>query len=418
MEMQRLPFICLGLLLLASNGARAETVLVLPFFNQSASKNIDWIGESIAETVRQSLASQGMLVLSREDRLEAYRRLSLRADAVLTHASVMKLGEALDASRVIYGYFQVSAVSQPGAPNAPNEAAASPNGIGAAPATSARDSLRVSARVMDLKHTRQGPEFEEIGALEDLATIETNVAWRCLTFLAPRTAVTEQEFRRDRPPLRLDAVENYIRGLMASSPEQKHRLFTQAARLDARFSEPNFQLGKMEWEKKNYDIAAGWLEKVNRSDSYYSEALFLLGMCRYYKGDFAGAEKSFQTVAAVVPLSEVINNLGAAQSRQREPAALDNFRRALEGDTTDPDYHFNVGYFLWKQGDFDRAADSFRALLDRTPEDAEAVVLLGRCLKKDGPRAGDPRSEGRERLKLNFEETAYRQLKAELESKP
>jgi hypothetical protein len=38
-------------------------------------------------------------------------------------------------------------------------------------------------------------------------------------------------------------------------------------------------------------------------------------------------------------------------------------------------------------------------------------------LKQDGPRAGDPKSEGRERLKLNFEETAYRQLKAELESK-
>jgi tetratricopeptide (TPR) repeat protein len=282
---------------------------------------------------------------------------------------------------------------------------------------SPRDTLHVSVRVLDLKHTRQGPDFAEIGALEDLASLETNLAWRCLKFLAPRTAITEQDFRRDRPPLRLDAVENYIRGLMASLPEQKHRLFTQAARLDPRFSAPNFQLGKMDWDKKNYDVAAGWLEKVNRADSHYFEAQFLLGLCRYYKADFAGAEKSFEIVAATVPLSEVINDLGAAQSRAQKPGALDNFQRALEGDSADPDYHFNIGYALWKRGDFEKGAETFRALLDRAPDDAEAVAFLGRCLKKEGPRAGDPKSEGRERLKLNYEETAYRQLKAELESK-
>ena len=404
--MQRLLFYCLGLLLFGEALARADTVLVLPFFNESTTQNLDWIGESIAETIRESLSAQGVLVLSREDRMEAYRRLSIRASAVLTHASVIKLGEALDASQVIYGHFEISPAAQPGA---------APNGSGAA--VSPRDTLHVSVRVLDLKHTRQGPDFAEIGALEDLASLETNLAWRCLKFLAPRTAITEQDFRRDRPPLRLDAVENYIRGLMASLPEQKHRLFTQAARLDPRFSAPNFQLGRMDWDKKNYDVAAGWLEKVNRADSHYLEALFLLGLCRYYKADFAGAEKSFETVAAAVPLSEVINDLGAAQSRALKPGALDNFRRALEGDSADPDYHFNVGYALWKRGDFAQGAESFRALLDRTPEDAEAVVFLGRCLKKEGPRAGDPRSEGRERLKLNFEETAYRQLKAELESK-
>jgi tetratricopeptide (TPR) repeat protein len=409
--MRRLPFFCLGLLLWGGAAARADTVLVLPFFNESTSQNINWVGESVAETIRESLTSQGILVLSREDRLEAYRRLSLRPNAVLTHASVMKLGEALDASQVIYGHFEISRAS------ASNGAAEALGAGGSAPALSPRDSLHLSARVLDLKRTRQGAELEELGTLEDLASLETNLAWRCLTFLAPKTTITKQDFRRDRPPLRLDAVENYIRGLMASSAEQKHRLFAQAARLDSRFSEPNFQLGRLEWDKKNYDIAAGWLEKVHRGDSHYFEAQFLLGLCRYYKGDFVGGLKNFETVVAAVPLGEVINDLGAAQSRLRNPAAIDNFRRALEGDSTDPDYHFNVGYALWKQGNFSRAAESFRALLDRAPEDAEAVVFLGRCLKQEGPRAGDPRSEGRERLKLNFEETAYRQLKAELESK-
>ena len=404
--MQRLPLFVLGLLLLGDSVARADTVLVLPFFNDSTTPSIDWIGESIAETIRESLASQGVLVLSREDRLEAYRRLSVRPNAVLTHASIIKLAEALDASQVIYGHYAITAM------HAPNASSAAPDPF--APSVSPRDSLHISARVLDWKHTRQDPELTEIGAIEDLASLETNLAWNCLKSLPLKSVPTEQEFRRNRPALRLDAIENYIRGLLAVSPEQKHRLFTQAARLDPRFSQPDFQLGRMAWDKKDYGLAAGWLEKVNAGDSHYFEAMFLLGLCRYYTGDFAGAEKSFEMVAGSVPLSEVINDLGAAQSRLRSARALDSFRRALEGDSTDPAYHFNVGYALWKRGDFAPAAESFRALLDRTPDDAEAVLFLGRCLKKDGPRTGDPKSEGRERLKLNFEEAAYRQLKAEL----
>ena len=63
---------------------------------------------------------------------------------------------------------------------------------------------------------------------------------------------------------------------------------------------------------------------------------------------------------------------------------------------------------------FSEAAESFRAALDRKPADAEATVMLGRCLKQNGPRPGDPKSDGMERLKVAFEETAYRQLKLEL----
>jgi tetratricopeptide (TPR) repeat protein len=411
---QRLPFFSLGIFVLFTGTVRADTVLVLPFFNESNSRNIDWIGESIAETIRESLASRGVLMLSRDDRLEGYRRLSIRQKAVLTHATIIKLGEALDADQVIYGTYALAVARKPESGSREQTQDASGE---IEPSVSPRDSLRISARILDLKSTHLGPEFKELGALEDLASLDTHLAWQCLESLEPKTAPTEQEFRRDRPALRLDAVENYIRGLLASSDEQKHRLFTQAARLDPRFSEPNFQLGKMAWNKKDFRVAQDWLQKVIRTDSHYHEAMFLLGLCRYNTGDFAGAEKAFQIVATAVPLNEVLNDLGAAESRLRSPAALENFRKALEGDATDPDYHFNVGYALWKQGDYTRAAQSFRAALDRNPEDSEAVLFLGRCLKGDGQRVADPKSEGRERLKLNFEEIAYRQLKAELDPK-
>ena len=61
----------------------------------------------MAETIHESLSSAGLLVLAREDREEVYRRLSMRAGVALTKASVIKIGETLDAGQVIFGEFKV-----------------------------------------------------------------------------------------------------------------------------------------------------------------------------------------------------------------------------------------------------------------------------------------------------------------------
>jgi tetratricopeptide (TPR) repeat protein len=383
------------LAVLVCGSLRADTALALPFFNHTNSSNLDWVGESIAESVRDSLASGGLLVLDREDRLEAYRRLSLRPGAELTHASIIKIGESLDASYVIYGFFELL-----------DPPAANPQSKGA---------LRITARIIDLKHTRQKPAFSELGPLEDLAALEVHLGWQALESLKGRAAPSEQEFLHARPPVRIDAVENYIRGLLSQSPEQRLHFFTQAAHLDPNYSQPCFQLGKNYWEKKDYKTAASWLVRVSRTDPHYLEAQFFLGLCKFNNSDFAGAEQAFQIVADAVPLNEVLNNLGAAQARRKNSdAALTSFQKALEGDSADPDYHFNLGYTLWRAGQYAKAADSFREVVARTPNDTEATILLGRSLRQDGPRPGDPKTEARERLKTNYEEAAYRQLQAEL----
>ena len=383
-------------LVLLLGALHAETVLVVPFFNHSQSNDLDWIGESIAESVQDSLASENVLVLDREDRLEAFRRLSLRSGAELTRASMIKLGEALDASRVVYGDYELLP---------PGEAGGASKG-----------SLRLTARILDLKRTRVGPSFAEVGAVEDLATLQSRLGWQVLTQVKNKNTPTEQQFTDARPRVRLDAMESYVRGLLSSSREQRHRFFTQAARLDEHFSQPCYQLGKAYFENKEYKIAGGWLTRVQRTDPHYLEAHFFLGLSRFQSGDLAGAEEAFQSVASEIPLNEVYNDLGVAQARREEfDAAAASFEKALEGDSGDPDYHFNLGYLRWRQGQFDAAATSFRAVLDRNSGDAEATVLLGRCLQRQGPRPGETRFTGRERIKTNYEETAYRQLQAELD---
>ena len=378
----------------------AGTAAVLPFANRTAAggqsqNNMDWIGESIAETVRDALGSRGVVALGHEEVDDAYRQLKLRPRGVLTTASVMKIGETLDAEQVIYGTFEfVPEVSASAAQ---------------------RGSLKISARIFDRRRLRQGPEFSETGGLEDVATLEAHLSWRALTLLAPQLAPPESEFRALRPPVRLDAEENYVRGLLAPAPEQE-KYFLQAARLDPRFAHPAFQLGRIHYQRKEHRQAADWLQKIAPGDAHFREASFLLGLALFQSGDYAGAQKAFQTLADAVPLGDIYNNLGAAQSRRNLPQAADSFRKALEGDANDALYHFNLGYALWKKGDFAAAADQLRATLDRTPDDQMATLLLGLSIKKQGLRPGDARLETLERLKTNYEERAYWELKALVET--
>jgi tetratricopeptide (TPR) repeat protein len=328
----------------------------------------------------------------RDDRQEVYRRLGVRPYAQLTRATIIKIGQTLDAEKVIYGEFDLKNVGDD---------------------TNSKPSLRITGHVMDLQGLRQGPEFAEIGALEELAGLQRHLAWQALRLLAPQKAPPETEFMAGARRTRVDALENYIRGLLATSSDQKSRLFTQAIRLEPNYSQAEYQLGMLYFERKDYHAAEDWLSKVAPSDVNVRHATFYLGLSRYYTGDFAGAQTAFEQVAKTVPLNEVLNNLGAAESRRNLPDALDNFSKAVEGDSADPMYHFNVGYALWKQGKLDAAADSFRAVLDRDPKDTQATLMLGRCLKKTLYKPGDSR-ENFERLKTNYEESAWWQLRAVL----
>jgi tetratricopeptide (TPR) repeat protein len=390
--------VILALLATASSAWCADTIVVLPLFNINATvaPDLNWIGESAAETIHETLNSYGLLALSRDDRVEVYRRLGVKPEVLLTRATVMKIGQTLDAGQIVFGDYTVD------------------------PATSAsaglKSHIRIVVHVIDLKKLKEAQSFEQDGVLENLSQMEMALAWQVLRQVSPTSAASEEVFLRERPAIRVDAMESYVRGLMtpASSVDQRTKFFTQAARLDDRFSQPNHELGHILFAKKDYHGAINWLARVTRADSHYMEASFLLGICRYYEGDYDAAIRLFRMVGEEVPLNEVFNNLAAALSRRNDASAAAGFMKALEGGERDPDYWFNYGYALWKLGQYEKAADQFRAALQRSPDDAEATSFLGRCLHGDPYKVGDPKTDGRERIKTLFEDSAYRQLRAEL----
>ncbi|MCC6537385.1 MAG: tetratricopeptide repeat protein [Bryobacterales bacterium] len=382
--------VCLAAVI-AATPALAQSYLVAPFVNRTGAANFDWVGESVSETVRETLAHGGLAVLSREDREEAARKLSIKSVSQVSLASLAKLAESAGADRLLYGRIELI-----------------PAPAGAAEGAS-RGTLRVTARVLDIREVVQIGEFFETGPAESLAAIETDLAWKILRWARPDQPAGLEDFRARHPAVKLNARESYIRGIMTPAADQRHRLLTQAARLDPQFPQPAFFLGRDHFENGNYREAAGWLDRVPPDHLYRVEARFLLALCRHHLGDFAGARQLLEQIGTQLPAPEVANNLGAALARLNQPEALDHFRKALTADPTDTDYQFNVGYALWKRAEFTEAANYFRGVLDRSREDQDAIQLLGRCLKNSGPRKGDWRTDGLERLKESYEEPAPRQ---------
>jgi tetratricopeptide (TPR) repeat protein len=216
--------------------------------------------------------------------------------------------------------------------------------------------------------------------------------------------------------IRLDAEESYIRGLLSSRGEQQKKWFIQANIIDSHFVGPIFELGKLVYEQKDYRQALVWFGRVPPTDSRYADARFRMGLSAYNVNDYTGAANYFREVAKTVPLNEVYNNLGAAEDQLNLASAKEDLRKAVEGDSNDMTYRFNLGAALLRDNSFDEAAKFLQAVVDHDPDDTQARTLLDRARRREfSPPHTRPLAPAR--LKQNFDETAFRQLKAMLQPK-
>lgn len=382
--------------LAAATPARSATVLVLQFHNNSQFTDLNWVGESIAETLRTEFSAANQIVLDRDSRAEGMRRLSLRPDAPFTKATLIRLGQTLDVDFLCYGSYDITL------PSGDKELKTS--------------SVRLTGRFLDLRKMHEGPELSEAGKLSDLSRYEEHLAWQSLKYLEPNTNLQYQQFVSPQKLIRLEAEESYIRGLLSQSPDQQQKWFTQAALLDTNFAGPAFELGKLFLAHKDYSKAISWFQHIAASDPRYQEALFKMGISAYGAGDFTLSGKYFQEVSKAFPLSEVYNNLGAAENQLGLPVAIDDFRRSVEADPKDVIYLFNLASALLRNNYFDEAAKRLQWVIERNPEDAEARALLDRARRRDTVPPG-AKADFPNRLKQNFNEIAFRQLKAMLQAK-
>lgn len=389
--------LAVGLLAAVPAAVRPSTVLVLQFHNGSQYADLNWVGESIAQTLRNEFREANEIVPDRGIRDEAFKRLSLRPDADFTLATLIRLGQAIGADYVCYGNYQIDL------PSGESELRNS--------------SIRVTAMLLDLRKLHEGPEISEAGQLAQLSKLEEHMAWESLKYLMPAANFPLDRFMTPDKFIRMDAEESYTRGLLSQNVDQRRKWMAQALVLDPKFASPAFELGQIDLSRKDYRQAIVWFQKIPAANPRYMEARFDMGLCAFGTGDYASAENDFHEVLSKYPLSEVYNNLGAAENELGLPAAVDDLQRAVQGDRGDSSYLFNLGLALLKNKQFEVAADRFQQVLAIDSGDSEAQTLLALAKQKTNTLpAGKPPI--RERLKTNFHDTAFRQIKAVFQSTP
>ncbi|MBZ5573409.1 MAG: tetratricopeptide repeat protein [Acidobacteriia bacterium] len=367
-----------------------QTVLVVPFENQSKAPGLSWISDSFPELLQERLDSPSLYVLSREDRLRAYDRLGIPVELHPSRATIYRIAEQLDVDYVVLGQYNFDGRL-----------------------------FTATAQLLDMRRARLLPSATESAPLVQLIDVETALSWDLLHSFSPDFARSRDTYLAQAPTIRLDAFEHYIKGVLAPTAEAQIQQLREAVRLNPVYSEALLRLGKAYYRERQYDQALSSLSSLSPDDPHASEANFYVGLAAYNKDDFQRAESAFGLVAARLPLTEVYNNLGVVADHHDRKAAVDYFQKAIALDPNDADYHFNLAIALYRSGDVGGATRQLQAALSLNPNDSEAKGFLSTI--SSGNSTGDLRGVVPasmkvpvQRLRTNYDESSFRQLSLKL----
>jgi tetratricopeptide (TPR) repeat protein len=358
-------------------------LLVLPFDNRTGQPSLEWIREAAPEILGMRFASAGFSPMSRADRLYALDHLGLPQGFQPSRASSLRLAQTLDADSIVVGSYLT-------------------DGTG----------IVAEARLVDVAHLKMSEAVTARGEMKDLIAVFDSLAWKLTRQLDPSFIVAEETFVAAGAGLRLDAFEQYIRGISEPDQEERLRHLNRAVLLSPEFGRAWMALGREEYTNQQYEQAAAAFAKVGGNDPDALEAGFYRGLSLVFGGDYPRAERSFGAVAQVLPLAEVLSNQGVAISRRGgDGTAL--FRQAVSADPNAADYHFNLAVSLHRLGTTAEALTELAQCLKLRPNDSEAQALEAAWKQPSASQAAAPADEAKpdplERIERNFDAVAFRQ---------
>ena len=390
-------------------GGHGRILLVLPFDNRTGPPSLEWIREASAELLSSRLASAGFAPMSRADRIYALDHLGLPQGFHPSRASSLKLAETLDADSIVVGSYVT-------------------DGTG----------IVAEAQLVDVPHLRMSQAVTARGEMRDMISVFGSLAWKLTRQLDPGFNVPEQTFAAAGSNLRLDAFEQYIRGITEPDQAERLRHLNQSVLLSPEFSPAWMALGREDYAGQQYEQAAEAFAKVGGNNTDAGDALeagFFRGLSLLFSGNYPRAEEAFAGVARQLPLAEVLSNQGVALARSgKDGTPL--FRQALAAEPDGADYHFNLAVSLKRHGGYDaEALTELAQCLRLRPSDSEALAVqrawakpektgvVKAALSRPGPAvaqaaqavAGQPdeesdaRPDPLERIERGFDAAAFHQ---------
>jgi len=357
-----------------ARAAEPPRVLVMPFENVTRDAKIFWLGEGAAVLLTDDLLARGVNAITRQERQQAFDRLQVPPAATLTDATVIRIGQLVGASEVIVGSLQMEG-----------------------------DALVLRARGIMLDAGRVKSKAAERGPLTDLFAIVGRIADR----LAPDRAAAAPA----AAPPSLPVFEDFIKGLLAETPETAIGYLEGALKLQPSFDRARLALWDIYDDQGEQEEALAAVAPVPATSPNASRARFLTGLSQLYLKKYDESYATFKALGDAHPAASIWNNLGVVQLRHgatpQTGTATYFFNKAAEADPDDPAYLFNLGYAYWLDRDNQAAIYWLRETVRRNPADGDAHFVLGAALAAAGNAVEAARErELARRLSATYEERA------------
>jgi tetratricopeptide (TPR) repeat protein len=360
-----------------SASPQQDRVLVMPFENVNREASIFWLGEASAVLLADNLSGLGLSAIARPERRMAFERLQVPPSAVLSDATVIRIGQLVGAAQVIVGSLQLEG-----------------------------DVLVVRARKLALDVGRIEADVTERGPVAGLFPIFDRVAER-LALRERDSGPPPRASGSERPPMA--AFENFIKGILAETPATAAAYLNAALAGYPAYDRARLALWQAYSDQGDHQRAVAALEPIGASSPWSRRARFYRGLSELTLKKYDEAFVTYKALADQEATPAVLNNLGVVQLRRggNLNSGLPSFYfdRAAQSDSGDPDYFFNLGYAYWQARDYPSAQHWLREAVRRSPADGDAHWVLGAVLVASGsPTEAAREKELATRLSSTYQE--------------
>ena len=193
-----------------------------------------------------------------------------------------------------------------------------------------------------------------------------------------------KQFPNDVRRLVLLGTAHYLRGRLVSAIEA----FRRALAMNPSLPYAHYYLGVALYRNAQTDAAIASLRKAIALYPSWAMAHYWLGVACYHKGDYAEAQRCFETILRNSPEMHLASYHAALTSLAMRdfPRARDHLERLSQTtDRTDPQVQLLLGRTYFGLDKIPEAMAAYRAGLDKHPDDPALAAALGELLDVPEP---------------------------------
>ena len=334
-------------------------VLVMPFAVEVEAKAAGgpgaslWVGEAARLLLLDDFDRLGVPVVSRDESNVAFDRLQLPMSPTLTRATMIRVGELVGASAIVYGDMRLG------------------------------DQLTVRTRLLRLGPGTAAPDVTETGTLSDIYALFDRTA----ADLAKTAGPLGKPAARTEPAMPLPVFEDYVKGLVAPTPAGQQKLLESALKQaphDARLLVALWSVYSAQGQnEKALSVANG----VAKDSPLSRKARFLTALSLIDMNRLEGATEQLTALDREKPSPVLQNALGIVELRRTPPApvaAVPYFSRAVGAEPSNTDYLFNLGYAKALAQDPAGAVNGLREAVRFDAANGDAHLVMSAVLASAG----------------------------------